>query len=217
MYLGIRPDSRRLFLEGRGDSGCLRNGKITFSRGNEFKGKIGDDCSIWNLLESLLPKRSRIFFFFFLSILFLRKRIDGTKLVCENSNVAIIPIISRNKYQERLSNDFIAKKRIESNIHFVPSFNTPFNDCGKPNGFPRFIAGNFNIPPWNTCNFDPLLRANPRDANSSDASGFRSGFFSFPFFFLSRRIWTHLANIQNWSPRRINIQSLESLPQSRLP
>lgn len=91
------------------------------------------------------------FSFLFLSILFLRKRIDGTKLVCENSNVAIIPIISRNKYQERLSNDFIAKKRIESNIHFVPSFNTPFNDCGKPNGFPRFIAGNFNIPPWNTC------------------------------------------------------------------
>lgn len=94
-------------------------------------------------------------------------------------------------------------------MYFVPSFNTPFNDCGKPNGFLRFIAGNFNIllgtPVISTLCSKPI-RAMPTPTTTS---GFRSGFLRFFFFFfLSHQIRTLLANIQNWSPCRINIQSL---------
>lgn len=60
--------------------------------------------------------------FFLLPTLFLLRKIGGIVCAfCENSNVVTIPIISQNKYQERLFNDFIAKKRLESNV-FRPLF-----------------------------------------------------------------------------------------------
>lgn len=75
----------------------------------------------YGIYESPRPTHSKSRIFSFTDSFPPKKDAGIVCAFCENSNVVTIPIISQNKYQERLFNDFIAKKRLESNV-FRPLF-----------------------------------------------------------------------------------------------